>query len=374
LGVFAITTLFSLWAYIWLYIVLEVSSPNAVTIPEAVVTFVLFFILIICAYAADKYNDKKNAGKDGENKDHKPNFSIEDFYHILAVEKAKELKGETDKGDKKENKGETSDHTSMKKFLKDAFNTDDIRNIDPQEVEKVLKPQSMIPRLQFRKQFANKISGRRDFVVVKGMKHQQEENLAKDMHAVGELNDKIGFKCLHYSVTESAGTIKVVVQKKVDEEIKFGARTKDDTASVESDYKAMDKVFTLGKDDKEAIIEVEIVDDEQWEPDRDFLIEIYDVDTKEKLFGADAETRITIIDDDQPGNLCFKDRNVKVTSKDKFAHITVSRTGGCDGVVKCKFETENATTSVGNTATPYEDYLPKSGVLVFNHQETEKEI
>jgi hypothetical protein len=136
----------------------------------------------------------------------------------------------------------------MKKFLKEAFNTDDIRNIDPAEIEKVLKPQSMIPRLQFRKQFANKISGRRDFVVVKGMKHQQEEKLAKDTVAAGELNEKIGFKCLHYSVTESAGTIKVIVQKKVDEEMKFGARTKDDTATVGEDYNAIDKVFTLGKD------------------------------------------------------------------------------------------------------------------------------
>jgi hypothetical protein len=104
------------------------------------------------------------------------------------------------------------------------------------------------------------------------------------------------------------------------------------------------------------------------------LIELYDLETKEKLFGADAECRITIIDDDQPGNLCFRDRNVKVTSKDKFATIIVSRTNGCDGIVKCKYETENATSAVGNTATPYEDYLPKSGVLTFNHQETEKEI
>jgi hypothetical protein len=39
----------------------------------------------------------------------------------------------------------------MRKFLKDAFKTDDIHSIDPKEVEKVLKPSSIIPRINYKK-------------------------------------------------------------------------------------------------------------------------------------------------------------------------------------------------------------------------------
>jgi len=47
----------------------------------------------------------------------------------------------------------------------------------------------------------------------------------------GVLNDTIGFKCLHYSVTESAGTVEItVVKKNDDQDVSFGIRTVDNTA------------------------------------------------------------------------------------------------------------------------------------------------
>jgi hypothetical protein len=67
------------------------------------------------------------AGKTGKQ------FSIEDFYHILAIEKAKE--NGVNPADGTAKGGTTSDHLEMKKFLKEAFDTDDIRNIDPKELE-----------------------------------------------------------------------------------------------------------------------------------------------------------------------------------------------------------------------------------------------
>ena len=66
-------------------------------------------------------------------------------------------------------------------------------------------------------------------------------------------------------------------------------------------------------------------------------------------------------------------RALKVRGKDKFIQVTVIRQNGCDGIVKCKYETLTPD-SINTPANPYEDYLPKSGVLVFNHGETEKEI
>lgn len=56
MGVFATTSIFSIWAYIWLYICLAVNSPNEVTTGEAWLTLVFFFILVILAFGADKFN------------------------------------------------------------------------------------------------------------------------------------------------------------------------------------------------------------------------------------------------------------------------------------------------------------------------------
>ena len=58
-GVFLITSTISIFAYLWLVICLEVNSPNIVTSDEAVLTILYFFVLIILAFGADKYNQRK---------------------------------------------------------------------------------------------------------------------------------------------------------------------------------------------------------------------------------------------------------------------------------------------------------------------------
>jgi len=56
-GVFAVTSLASMWAYIWLFLVLTVWTPEAVSLSEGWWTLVFFFALIIFAYTADRVNN-----------------------------------------------------------------------------------------------------------------------------------------------------------------------------------------------------------------------------------------------------------------------------------------------------------------------------
>jgi hypothetical protein len=46
---------------------------------------------------------------------------------------------------------------------------------------------------------------------------------------------------------------------------------------------------------------VTIYDDDNWEPDEDFFVQLKDADTGQNLHGQDTKTRVTIIDDDKPG-------------------------------------------------------------------------
>eukprot|EP00250_Pteridium_aquilinum_P018050 c23918_g1_i1 orf=228-1613(-) len=54
LGVWAVDLAWSLWAYVWLYIILLVWTPEVITIWEAGLTVLQFFILILHAYAQDQ--------------------------------------------------------------------------------------------------------------------------------------------------------------------------------------------------------------------------------------------------------------------------------------------------------------------------------
>ncbi|CAM8928088.1 unnamed protein product [Rhodiola kirilowii] len=54
LGVWLIELFWSFWAYIWLYIILEVWTPSVVTLWEALLTVLQFGLLLLHAYAQDK--------------------------------------------------------------------------------------------------------------------------------------------------------------------------------------------------------------------------------------------------------------------------------------------------------------------------------
>lgn len=55
MGVFTITASFSIFSYIWMFIVLR---DQEVTVAEAWITFALFFVLIILSWLADKYKTR----------------------------------------------------------------------------------------------------------------------------------------------------------------------------------------------------------------------------------------------------------------------------------------------------------------------------
>ena len=67
-------------------------------------------------------------------------------------------------------------------------------------------------------------------------------------------NPRIGFKCTHYSVTESSGHVEITIVKKVQEELMFFVRTKDDTAKSPEDYVPIQEVITMGAKETERTI------------------------------------------------------------------------------------------------------------------------
>mmetsp|Transcript_5925 Transcript_5925/g.6680 ORF Transcript_5925/g.6680 Transcript_5925/m.6680 type:complete len:173 (+) Transcript_5925:739-1257(+) len=123
----------------------------------------------------------------------------------------------------------------------------------------------------------------------------------------------------------------------------------------------------------ETSIRVKIIDDEGVEPDEDFYIEIYDLETKQRLNGEDSKTTVTILDDDKPGIFGFETRATKVRPKDEKIRLKVVRLDGCDDDIEVKYKTI-VPEYLSNPAEPTLDYLPNEGTLTFESGETMKVI
>jgi len=135
----------------------------------------------------------------------------------------------------------------------------------------------------------------------------------------------------------------------------------------------VDKGLTFKQGEKFKYIDIKIIDDEGWEPDEDFFVQLYD-EAGVTLPGMDARTKITILDDDKPGQISFKeDKAIKAIATEKFADIYIVRKNGSDGVVTVEYSTEQID-DTPHTATPKIDYIESNGTLTFEHGETEKVI
>jgi solute carrier family 8 (sodium/calcium exchanger) len=82
---------------------------------------------------------------------------------------------------------------------------------------------------------------------------------------------------------------------------KVRVKTIDQEAKAGDDYEAVDEILDFKQGELQNHINVKINDDDNWEPDEDFFVQLIDANTNEELTGKDTRTRVTIIDDDQPG-------------------------------------------------------------------------
>ena len=83
LGVYSCTAFFSMFAYAWMYFVLELSSKNYVTPVEAWLTFFFFFLLVAMAFGFDKLQQHKDKTK--QTKEEK---DAENQLHLLRINKS----------------------------------------------------------------------------------------------------------------------------------------------------------------------------------------------------------------------------------------------------------------------------------------------
>jgi hypothetical protein len=138
----------------------------------------------------------------------------------------------------------------IKKLYCDLFKVSESKAIPIQELFQALQPEKCVEsKNKYRRKAA-------DGTIIRPQGPKQTEHANEDdrKHVKVE-NDHIGFKCLHYSVTESAGHVEItIIKKMMNHELNVGVRTIDDTAVAPKDYKAFNQEIKFGKRENEKII------------------------------------------------------------------------------------------------------------------------
>jgi solute carrier family 8 (sodium/calcium exchanger) len=175
-------------------------------------------------------------------------------------------------------------------------------------------------------------------------------------------------------VMENAGKVEIAVRRygKMDISFKCMIETLDRTAKADIDYKAVKEEITFAEHEREKIIDVEIIDDKNWNPDKVFLVKLsLDQETDERpdvAKGRMCLMTVTIVDDDEPGTISFTHRLYTVTEADGKAILPLQREGGADGQILLRYKTVDGSAKNGR------DFRGGDGIVIFMHGVTEANI
>lgn len=366
--VFCITASFSLFAYIWLVIVLKVSSPDKVDIWEAVLTFLFFPILVCIAYAGDKgYFNKLFCQKENQESAEKPEqLELGETEAMLGKNK---VKGSlVDIADQQ---------TAIVGLLKDIRMN---KNLSEDEVALLAAEQMADSKtkslMYYRIGSVRSLTGGR-----RTWSSKLSATAKSNIWLNGELDEDtkhsdndgpdaiIEFHASSASVKESVGRLKVLIFRHGNLKSTAAVRieTIDGTAD-NTDYKEINEIITFEPMQKEKEITLEIIDDNKREPDEEFFLKLSVLTDPNVKLGRTSIMEITILDDDEPGKFQFERRGHVVKESAGSANLSIIRQNGADGDVTLKWRTKD------KNAVSGKDYCGGEGEITFNHGETQIDL
>ncbi|XP_040572646.1 sodium/calcium exchanger 2 isoform X3 [Lepeophtheirus salmonis] len=393
--VFMVTSTFSIFAYVWLLVILKWNTPNVVDLWEAILTFAFFPILVIIAYAADKQWLRYLVCK-------KP---VEESDKKRQIELGMFRPGEESEGMLKNQpelmKGGSWDREGLVTFIKDIKKNTKLSDEDAAilAASKIVDstPHS---RMWYRIGAVRNMTGGRKTQPSLRMNEKLKEGLAGLLAPLSSQEGKlqvydainenpeapnisypdededtaiVEFHASSASVMENIGTYNVTVVRhgKLDSTIKVRIETIDGSANEGEDYVGVNEILTFEPYETQKEIGITIVDDNQWEPDEEFFVKLallYRSDADGVKLGKSSIMEITILNDDEPGIITFEKRGILVKESCLEAEISVIRRNGADGRVTAKWKT------IDKTAINGKDFKGGEGELEFNHGETHRTI
>jgi len=345
LGVFSCTAFFSVFAYVWLLVILMVTSPDVVEVWEGVLTFMFFWVLVVLAFLAD-------TGK-------LPGTAKEPASDIVHPENTKQ---------------ELAD---MEINVRRKYGS--TINLTPDQVTALMQYEFFSPESRAKHRInatRSLVGGRKLFSAETPF--EKGAKLSKQLMSATELSDvkttgsdkpEVSFKALNYTVLESVGEVEISVRVLGVPTDNFTVKykTKDGTATAGADYKHVSGELQFGPDKTDDTVKVAIVKTEGHEPTEEFYLDLEEPGKDDGfVLGNCNRVTIVVVDEDLPGKLAFAQEQIEVTPSEQetIIPVTVTRKTGSSGKVTCAFATQ------GDSATPGRDFEEISGTLEFESGQT----
>ncbi|CAF3656678.1 unnamed protein product [Rotaria socialis] len=359
-NVFLVTSFFGFFAYIWLFIVLSVISKDVVELWEAVLTFLMFPLVVILAYLAEK------------------NCFASKKIEMAEEEKLIITPPETDAA----GVPRSFHKDELLQFLRDLGQSSNLSIEDKAQLFAAKLSENMHrSRMQYRIQGARMLTGGKSLFVNLPDKLQeiyekyQKIDDESSPSAIAQEIDclpKLEFTATAYAVLENEQRIDIIIKRTgpINVNVRFRLDTIDGTATAGEDYIKLSEEFVMESGQQEKKITIHVIDDNQWEPDETFFVKLSLPESEENhaKVGSKTVALVTIINDDEPGYIHFEEPINLVKESVGKAEIKVARVNGADGRVSVHYRTKDI------EAVATRDYEPADSELVFEHGEISKII
>mmetsp|Transcript_30879 Transcript_30879/g.39772 ORF Transcript_30879/g.39772 Transcript_30879/m.39772 type:complete len:589 (+) Transcript_30879:107-1873(+) len=351
-GVFVVTAVSSLFAYLWILVILQLSSPDIVEVWEGILTFLFFPVLVYVAYGMDQgWLKPKQVSPDGAVlPDTQPKRRLSAISGGgLTPQQCKELVRTVAQSVGEKNSGEKAD-----------------------EVIKLLALQQMKPsRAAMRINAVRMMTGGKR-VMPSAAKVAKSAEQTSALFNPG-IQAMVQFKSDMYIVSEGDGKLDVcVVRTNPSGTSSVQFETVGGTATADVDYKSINGVLEFADGETEKVISIVIIDDDEPEEDEFFTVRLFN--EKDCVVGEWGSCTAIIIDDDEPGDIGFDESMQEVTAMESagFAELTVRRFNGSKGSISCKVRTQDV--NVPNGAKEGRDYVALQDTIVFDSQQMQATI
>ncbi|KAL3971463.1 hypothetical protein ACER0C_026982 [Sarotherodon galilaeus] len=352
LRVFFITAFWSIFAYIWLYLILAVISPGIVEVWEAIVTLLYFPVCVILAWIADrrllfyKYMHKRYRA---------------DKRHGIVVEMEGDL---APKGIDVIMDGKLSD-SNLDQLIEMANYSALVHQKKSRAFYRVQATRMMIGAGNILK------------------KHAAEHTRRSGGHETDKATcSHICFESSQYQCTENCGSLSlgVILDGGTGQNTFYvDYCTENGSANAGADYEFTEGtlVFKPGETHKE--IKVRILDDDIFEEDEHFFVRLQNLRLEEggnEGTGTPPKGRlveplvatVTILDDDHAGIFTFEQHVLRVSESTGILTVTVLRNSGSRGTVAVPYHTEDGSAKAGV------DYEETRGELEFTNEQTSQTL
>ncbi|XP_054709805.1 LOW QUALITY PROTEIN: sodium/calcium exchanger 3-like [Uloborus diversus] len=384
LRVFFVTMTWSVFAYIWLYLILTLFSPGVIDVWEGLVTFMFFPATVLTAYIADrqfliykymtkKYRmNKRNVIVGGEG-DQDMEMGMTKINHVPDGNVRNYEEEQSD--DIREFEEHRMQYIQILRELRRKHPDATMEDIEMMAREEILDrgPKS---RAYYRIQATRKLMGGTNLMKRKLEKiEKKDDEDAKDekRHIVS-----ICFDPGHYTVMENVGEFAVTVSRdgNLNEAVAVDYHTEDGTANAGSDYEEAQGTLIFGPGETQKQFFITVIDDDVFEEDEHFYVRLsnarYTIEKMEPRIPVELSTpflaTVMILDDDHAGIFLFPEAEVEVTESVGEYPLKVNRFSGARGRVILPFRT------VEGTARPGVEYEHLEGELIFENNETTKDI